>query len=97
MNHILLYVQVDSVNICHKNYFHEPLCSSYTQKLFGLHGFLFATWMDVTVNGNGQTHFFQNLHKPTKLQNYFFIHIPKQQLSTYYKMKVAVPLFSEIV
>ena len=41
--------------------------------------------------------FFQNLLKPTTLQNYFFIHIPIQQLSTYYKIKVAVPLFSEIL
>ena len=53
--------------------------------------------MDVTVNGNGKSNFFQNLLKPTKLQNYFFIHIPIQQLSTYYKIKVAVPLFSEIL
>ena len=48
------------------------------------------------MNGNGESNFFQNLLKPTTFQNYFFIHIPIQQLSTYYKIKVAVPLFSEI-
>ena len=55
--------------------------------------------MDVTVNGNGQSSFFFLicLNQPSTLQNYFFIHIPKQQLSTYYKIKVAVPLFSEIL
>ena len=65
--------------------------------MVGLHVFLFATWMDVTVNGNSKSNFFQNLFKPTTLQNYFFIHIPILQLSTYYKIKVAVPLFSEIL
>ena len=51
-------LQVNNMNICHKNYFDESLCSSYTQRLFGLYGFLFATWMDVTVNGNCQRNFF---------------------------------------
>lgn len=85
------------MNICHKNYFDEPLCSSNTQKQSDLYGFLYATWMDVTVNGNGKSSFFQNLLKPTKLQNCLFIHIPIQQLSTYYSIKVAAPLFSEIL
>ena len=47
-----------SINICHKNYLVEPLWVSNTQKLVGLHVFLFATWMDVTVNRNGKSNFF---------------------------------------
>ena len=101
MKLIFWYLQVYSINNHHKNCFVEPPSSYNTQKLLGLHGFLFPSWMDVTVNGNGKViFFFQNWLKPTTLQNYFFIHIPIQQLSTYmcYKIKVTTnPLFSEIL
>ena len=59
MKLIFWYLQVDSINICHKNYLVELLLASNTQKLVDLHVFLFATWMDVTVNGNGKSFFFQ--------------------------------------
>ena len=61
MKLIFGYLQVNSINNCHKDCFVEPPNSSNTQKLFGLHGFLFATWMDVTVNGNGKVIFFSKL------------------------------------
>ena len=45
-------------NICLINYLAEPLCPFNTQKLVILCVFLSATWMEVTVNGNGKSNFF---------------------------------------